>query len=162
MLTNFRQVLVQLRSLSGVIMLTLAASTVLLGAAFALALRYDVSVAVLFRDPLASLGEPFYTGIMSNLGVVIWIGAAAVCGFGYLLLRRHGSDKGTAHFLLASGIISAVLFLDDFLMLHEEVFPLIFGVGEKVVYLVYGMAVLAFLVRFRRLILTKTEWPCSA
>lgn len=54
--------------------------------------------------------------------------------------------------LLWGGALTAVLFLDDFFLLHESLYTTILGAPELAVYAVYGIAGLAFAWRFRRLL----------
>lgn len=55
-------------------------------------------------------------------------------------------------FLLVGGLISLILLLDDLFLFHEIVFPLYFKIPEKIVFLSYGLMVLGYITRFRKLI----------
>jgi hypothetical protein len=70
--------------------------------------------------------------------------------FSAWLLREQKSASFA--WLLASGLITLLLALDDMFMLHEDVFPNVFGIHEKVVYLIYilagGIYMLYFLPEF--------------
>jgi hypothetical protein len=132
-------------------------------AALLLAVTYlqtAVPVRDLLRDTNAALGVPFYVGVISDLGLLLWGAAAAVCFFTWILLSdvRGGEWRG---FLLASGIFSVVLLSDDWLQLHEVVFPDYLGVPEPLVYMAYVLAMLAYLFTFRKTIL-KTEFSLLA
>ncbi|CAN5698331.1 hypothetical protein BH23GEM6_BH23GEM6_18470 [soil metagenome] len=148
-----RSAAAQIRALRFPIAAALAASLFLVAVAIVLAVRNEISVASLFRDPLDTFSAPAYIGVMSGLGVILWISAAATCGFGYLLLRERDASSGPARFLLASAGITTLLCLDDFLLLHEQVFPYLFGIGEKHVYLVYVVLMAVYLWRSFRTIL---------
>jgi hypothetical protein len=132
-------------------------------AALLLAVAYlqrAVPVSDLIRDTNAAAGVPFYVGAISNLGLLLWGAAAAVCLFTWTLLAgTRGREMRS--FLLASGIFSLVLLLDDWLQLHEVVFPHYLGVPENLVYVAYVLAGVAYLLAFRKTIL-KTEFSLLA
>jgi len=91
-------------------------------------------------DPSALAGVPAYTGILSNLGVVLWFSCASILLF----------SARNRRFLLLPGLLTLVLGLDDGLMLHEELLPHWLGVSDRVVqpgfYAIYA-ALLGFTMR---------------
>lgn len=111
----------------------------------------------LLRDPTAISGNPFYLGLISNLGVLLWAATAAICLFSYTVLRRYGRNSELAPFLLWTGLGTTLFCLSDFFLLHEEVLPNYFGISEKIVFSVYGLLGILYLIRFTTLIL-KTEY----
>jgi len=54
--------------------------------------------------------------------------------------------------------LTALLGLDDLAQLHEEVYPRLF-LPEKVVFLLYGLAALAWLLRFRAILMARVRVP---
>lgn len=128
---------------------------------FAIAIiRLPSGVAIhhLTRDPSAITRTPFYFGLLSNIGVLLWCCSATVCFFSSIVLQKNiNNSKEFSSFLLFSGLITVLLLLDDFFLLHEEVFPYYLNVPEKVVYTGYGIAILIYLLRFRTTIV-KTEF----
>jgi hypothetical protein len=120
-------------------------------------LQTRVPIPVLMKDPLAVVPLTtsccsFYYGFISNLGVMLWTAAAAICLFASLLLfnRDHRSDD--AIFLAAAGVFTGWLALDDLFMIHEDVLPL-FGVPQLVTYAAYaGLAALYFLLSWRQIL----------
>jgi hypothetical protein len=119
-------------------------------AVFGIAAAYGVSPADLTRDPAAVLAIPYYVGLLSNWGVMLCSAAAAICLFTAWTLRRR--ERSASTWLFASGLITLILALDDMFMLHEDVFPNVFGIHEKVVYTIYilagGIFILYFLPEF--------------
>ncbi len=110
----------------------------------------------LLRDPLADLGVPAVTGALSWLGVLamagtaaLLAGAAAVCG-----RTRPGGDDG--RFLASSAAAVALLCLDDAFQLHETLLPHV-GVPELLAYAAYACGAMAYLGRWRRHLLHRTE-----
>ena len=109
----------------------------------------------LFIDILALVELPFYTGSMSQLGVLIWCASATSCLLTYFLLRKF--NKGSIYarrFLFYSGLISLFLMFDDMFLLHEEVAEDFFDLGQKKVYLIYFLIIALFLYFYRSEILS--------
>lgn len=120
-----------------------------------LVLKYQAQIAImdLMRDPAAVMETPFYIGLLSNAGVLLWWATAAVCLFSSSVLRGATHYKELRSFFQFSGLLTATLTLDDFFLLHESVFPKYFNLSEKFVYLIYGLTLLLYLYRFKKIIL---------
>ena len=120
-------------------------------------LQSRVPIPVLMKDPLAVVPLTqtcchFYYGFISNLGVMLWTAAAAVCLFASLLLFRANRRSEDATFLLAAGVFTGWLALDDLFMIHEDVLPW-FGVPQVVTYGAYAaIAALYFLYSWRQIL----------
>ncbi len=108
----------------------------------------------LMRDPIAiaASNDKFYYGLVSNLGVLLWCAAAAVCLFGTALLHQGSAGGHATLFLLYSGFFSALMLVDDLFLLHEFVVPNLFGIGERRLFLLYGLLLGGLIVAFQRLI----------
>lgn len=104
------------------------------------------------RDPASVMNAHFYTGILSNIGILFWCIAATTCLFACLLLIKLRGETAEAYFLLYFGTLSAMLLIDDFFLLHEILSDLIFK-SERLVYLMYMLILGYGLVYFRQLIL---------
>ncbi len=115
-------------------------------------LTTDIAIAELVRDPISFTGLPLYTGSLSNLGIMIWSGAGAICYFSWGMLRSRSVDRQVPRFLLASGIFTTILVLDDFFLFHEEIFPAL-GIPQDLVLGAYLVFALAFVYWFRQTIL---------
>lgn len=107
----------------------------------------------LTRDPLVIVEEPFYIGILSNIGILFWCSAVAICLFSFTLLRNYNRSRKMNSFILASGLLTLVLLLDDFFMVHEEVAPEYLLIPEKAVYGIYAGLLSYYLIKFRKTIL---------
>jgi hypothetical protein len=112
-----------------------------------------VSIEYLTRDATIVSGGKFYAGLFSNVGLFIWCSTAVVNLFGFTLLKKQGS-KLNRSFLLFASLISFVLFLDDFLLLHELIFPRYLGISENFFVLLYPLMLLSFTVYFARIIIS--------
>jgi hypothetical protein len=132
-------------------MLILVAMIVLVGHQLSIPLTY------LTRDPSATTGDSPFIGALSNLGVLFWCASVAICFFSFTLLQKTGNIGGFSAFFGFGGLISLILLLDDLLLFHETVFPLYLNIPEKLVFLSYGLILLGYITRFRKLIL-KTDF----
>lgn len=105
-------------------------------------------------DLAAVYGAHPFEGMLSNIGVLLWCTTAAVCIFSFIVSnsRRRG-----AYFLLWSGIITAVLLIDDLFQLHEAILPWYFNIPEGAVYGVYILLISGYLAWFWREII-KTDY----
>jgi hypothetical protein len=93
------------------------------------------------REPQRALQGPFYAGIFSNLGGLVWFGAAAIVSFAASL---RPWNRGA--FILAA-MVTWAMGLDDVFMLHDEVYPKLF-IHERVVSTLYFGAIGAILLRY--------------
>ena len=109
--------------------------------------------AVFLLDPMAIAQDParccaFYSGAVSNLGIVLWASAAAIAVFA----ACAGAASADRKFLFATGAFTAVLMIDDLFMLHEEALPSL-GVPEIAVMGAYLAIAAAYgLVFFRKIV----------
>ncbi|KGJ88158.1 hypothetical protein [Thalassotalea sp. ND16A] len=107
---------------------------------------FNISPAVFTRDPVSLLRAPLYTGLMSNVGILLWVSSAAVCLFSaYTISRYSGRTNG---FLLYSGYLTLWLVLDDLFLFHEELFPDYLGISQGVIILIYLLLFLVFFVKY--------------
>jgi hypothetical protein len=112
----------------------------------------DIPTQHLMTDPLAILVEPFYLGLLSQLGIFIWASTGAISVFKASLLRGKPQERGFYQFFLATGIMAFFLGLDDIFMFHEDVFENYLGIPEEVTYALYAGFVSWYLWRFKGLI----------
>ncbi|QJE74035.1 hypothetical protein HHL28_13875 [Aerophototrophica crusticola] len=102
------------------------------------------------RDPAGAGGLPPYAGFFSNLGVLAWWAAAVACVLAALVVRWGQNRRDSlADAAAAGGGLSAVLALDDLLLVHEALLPLYVGLDERWALAAYGTGALAYLWRFR-------------
>lgn len=123
-----------------------------LGVIAMLAVAGVVNVRALTEDVTAMARLRPWAGLLSNLGILLWWTAAAICFFGAAMVRRSG-EPGAFAFLLSSGALSTYLTLDDLLQVHERLAPRYAGVAEEHVLAAIAIAAAAHVFAFRRLIL---------
>jgi len=140
----------QFHSLRNVlIFLQIPAGLILLMVLF-LKLRFDIDTSDLTQDPNSVAGQPFYVGLLSNLGVIFWGTSATISIFTGLIGKSK--SPSVASFLIYSGILSTLLLLDDLLQLHEEVFQYGLHVPEELVLAVYGLLAAGIFFSHRKVI----------
>lgn len=89
-----------------------------------------VPVEQLFLDPAAVNGAPWYTGLLSNAGILAWTVAAVSAGGGAWVALRAGRPSAFT-FLGTGALVTSVLLLDDLLQAHAVLLPSI-GVNPTV------------------------------
>lgn len=110
-----------------------------------------VSLRQLMLDPTEFTDVPFYTGIMANLGILLWAATASICLFVAIYLSQL-VGKAWKDFFLVFGLLTLLLLLDDLLRIHDEIFPVYFGIKGDVIGIGYFLLTLLCLLRYRTLI----------
>mgnify|MGYP000848481823 FL=1 len=125
----------------------------LVAGVYALSVYQGVEPWMLTGDPTALTDSRWWLGFLSNLGIMLWSAAAAMCALGTMLLYRVGAGGRSMLFLLASTALCLALAVDDAFLLHEEVLPAHLRIPEKAVYAAYAVAALAHAGLFWRTLL---------
>ena len=112
---------------------------------------------LLTRDPLAIAELPFYFGVVSNIGAIIWSAAASICLFVFFSTDNSVVYKRLRSYLLFSGLLTLMLLLDDLFMLHEQFFPEYLFIPKRIVIISYGALTILHFVVFRRIV-KETEY----
>lgn len=136
--------------------LAVAAAAGALFVAILLAARAVGWPTMLVVTDMAAIGRmsPF-TSLLSNLGVLMMAGTAAICLFAARFVRGDGG------LLLAAGVFTTVVFADDFLMLHTNVLPQALGLPDLAIYAAYGGGAAALAWRFRRRLSGTADLPLA-
>lgn len=122
-----------------------------LGSAVLLHLWRGVPFRALMQDPTAYLGVQAYVGIISTLGIILWMVATTACLLAAWVLSRAAESPETRRFLIASAAFSLLLGSDDMLQLHEDILPLV-GIPQTAVLGGYVVLGLAYAYGFRKAI----------
>ncbi len=126
-----------------------------------LALQRRVPYDELLLDPNNLVGVPWYTGLVSNLGILGWTTATATGFFG-AWIAHYGHRPAAASMLVDGAVLSTILLFDDLLQLHVVVEPLV-GIPKPAVYLFYLAVALRWVLRHRtELHRTRLELPVAA
>ncbi len=135
----------------GRFMLAVYIPAVALLAAVALVCKIKgIDDAILMRDPVQTVHAPWYLGLVSNAGILVWCAAVAIAVFTAAVLPRRPEFRDRRLFLLISGLITFYIMLDDLLILHDKIYPDLFHMPEQVVYFVYLPVAIAWIYRFRK------------
>lgn len=98
----------------------------------------------LMSDPYLELDVPLHFGLFSNMSAFLWCAAMTTCFFAANFLAGRQRQ-----FLFASGVLSLILLVDDFYMIHEFVFPNYLGISQNMVFLILIILFLIYAFRFR-------------
>lgn len=97
----------------------------------------------MLRDGVSVMEAPAYTGVISNLGLVLWGAAAAIC----LLMAAGG--RGPRGLWAWAGGITLLLLADDGLLIHDNLLRNYTSVPEHLLYALYALLLLFYLWRYR-------------
>jgi hypothetical protein len=112
--------------------------------------------AQLLLDPAAAAGMPWFTGLISNLGILAWtLGAVAAAAAAHI--AHLGSRDRAATFLRHAAIVGGLMTFDDLFQLHSSVFPKVFGIPKAAVLFVYGMGIAAWALT-HAIEIVRTRW----
>ena len=108
----------------------------------------------LSRDPAQIANFPVYYGLLSNLGILVWAAGAFISFFASF----HVDDAKIRSLLNWAGILTTILLLDDFFLIHDVVFPKVLGLPEWLVYAFYLITFPVFFFRHLNIIFMQTEF----
>ncbi len=92
-----------------------------------------ISVYELVADPNEIGQIPPYSGIVSNIGLLLFCFAVSICIFSsYLIDVRNSKDRKWKLFLQCSGYFVLLLLIDDAFQIHENLSTLLFGVEANI------------------------------
>jgi hypothetical protein len=100
---------------------------------------------LVIRDLAQTCDLPLGVGLVSNLGYLLWMATAAICWF--TALSDVSRPQGRAReLLLAGGLFSMLLDVDDMFLLHDRY------ISANVLYLLYIVFAALILARYRDLV----------
>ncbi|MGE3285945.1 MAG: hypothetical protein AB7J32_07550 [Pseudonocardia sp.] len=97
------------------------------------------------KEPAETLEVSRYIGWQAHITVLITMFGVGSVLFAALAVRMLGGGREPRRFLLAVGLFTGLLVLDDFLQFHESLYPRLLGIEDYVVYPIYA-AMLALIV----------------
>ncbi len=119
-------------------------SVLILVGALAYVAGTDVGVGFLTRDPNQISGSRAWAGLISTLGNALWVVAASISMFAVSVSDK--TDRVGRRAFFGLGAVSLLFFLDDALLLHDEVLPGL-GVHELFMVSLYAMVVPVLVLR---------------
>jgi hypothetical protein len=108
-------------------------------------------------DPFIIGNLPFYAGILSNIGILLWSASATVCFFSVTILRNEELLKRYKWFLIMSGLMTSLFLFDSFFQMHRIFYPNRLHLSTFMVFCVYIVLGLWYLFFFRKQIM-ETEY----
>ncbi|WP_353779947.1 hypothetical protein [Winogradskyella sp. 3972H.M.0a.05] len=108
----------------------------------------DIPYKSITGDPAYATKSNPFTGVISNIGILLWATTAAVCLFTGLTLRYVKQSSNDSSFLISSGLITLMLLLDDLFMLHDYAFTKYLNIKQVVTYAFYFAIVALYGLRF--------------
>jgi hypothetical protein len=92
------------------------------------------------RDPSQQSGASSLLGFLSNIGIWMWVSAAAICFFS-IITRWKLMLKKKKELLLLTGLLSLMLASDDMFLIHDRF------IDQRICYAVYAILALVLLSR---------------
>jgi hypothetical protein len=123
------------------------------------AAQRSVPVEQLFLDAAYLSGQPWYTGVVSSLGVLGWT-TATVAALGGGWVAGQTGRPSAARFLTGGAVVSAILLADDLFQLHADLLGVI-GLPKPVRQLLVVAPAAVWLVRYAGEI-ARTRWGIMA
>ncbi len=142
-----------------------AGSVGVLALAALLSVVQDEPFSTYSRDTFMTAEVSVLTGVLSNLGVFIWISSGCIALFAAAVCWAMNRDRRLSGFFALGGVLSGVLAFDDFFMLHELGFGV--GINERIIFGLYGLLLAIFLWWFRHeivdhVVLGPSRWLLAA
>jgi tetratricopeptide (TPR) repeat protein len=134
------------------LLITLVPSVSILAALVVANVFFQVGIPSMTQDVAFIAKIHPLVGILSNLGILLWCATASICFFAAITLHNI-KQIDTFRFFLFSAVLSTYLLFDDFFQIHEYLAPHYLGLNEKVITAALGIALAAYLIAFRRIIL---------
>src|SRR5690606_34084030 len=144
-----------------------------LAALLVFGLVHEVDPSAMTRDIASVANVHPLSGVLSNLGVLLWSMTAGICLFAASLVHRSPRTAsgvrspvgatGETRFLVSAGLLSTYLMLDDFFLAHEVLLPEHLGIPESWVCAGILLWATVHVLVFRRIGLRHSPWllACS-
>ncbi len=126
---------------------TFTVGVLIVGSVQAFALYQNIPLESLTLDPVTVLNGAPYIGLLSNLGILVWCAAAAICFFTAYVLRRR-SARESIKFFSSAGVLTTFVMLDDLFLLHNYVYISWLPHSHMLIMAAYGLGIVLLLTRF--------------
>jgi len=132
------------------LLITFIPAIAILAALVVVRVFFQVSMSDMTSDVTTLAKIHPLSGILSNLGILVWCAAASICAFAAITLRTI-KPRDTFWFLFFSALVSSYLLIDDCFQFHQLASRYL-GLNDKIFYMALGIAVSVYLIAFRRVI----------
>jgi hypothetical protein len=103
---------------------------------------FNIPMEEFVLDPSEIMKAPFYFGVMSNMGIVLWGIASALGIFSFIALSPAAKQLGSPRLMLALSLFTLLLMADDQLRIHENIFGHYLNIRERYVFITYFVIIL--------------------
>ena len=100
---------------------------------------HNIKLVLVVRDLAQTCGYPIGVGMISNIGILLWGAASSICFF---TAFSKSINREESKLLLLGGLLSGLLCIDDFFLLHDRY------IGPDFLNLTYLSISIFLLVRF--------------
>jgi hypothetical protein len=135
-----------------ILLLTYVPALLLLAVVAGVSFFYGVGIPQMTRDFVEIAGIHPLSGALSYIGILLWWTSASIWLFSAGLYWTRKSRE-LFRFALFSGLLSGYIAFDDLFCFHEILAPRYLGIPEKLVYVFLVIAVVFYLIIFRKHIL---------
>lgn len=120
----------KLKQLLVIIKIVIIPAVVFYGTALFILRSSGFETMEIIRDTAQITEHSSFLGFLSNIGIWLWISSVAICFF-VVLSRKAELGKEHLQLLILSGLLSLLLAVDDFFMIHDRY------VNQYICYFVY-------------------------
>lgn len=106
----------------------------------------------LTRDVTAIANIHPLSGLLSNLGILLWCATASVCFFAMFILHKSRLT-GYSSFLFSAAMLTTYLMLDDAFLIHEHFVHNLLNINQIIVPIALGLFMIVFVLVYRQIIL---------
>ena len=78
---------------------------------------HNIKLVLVVRDLAQTCGYPIGVGMISNIGILLWGAASSICFF---TAFSKSINREESKLLLLGGLLSGLLCIDDFFLLHDR------------------------------------------
>jgi hypothetical protein len=96
------------------------------------------------RDIISVASLHPFTGIFSNTGIIVWGIAFSALAWGAVFSIYFIQSKRIGTMFVAFGLITGLMYLDDFLLIHEMVVKYYLKLPEETMMVLYALLVVLF------------------
>ncbi len=128
-------------------------AALLMLAGYVVSKKKQIPLWMLTRDPADISQVSPFVGAISNIGILLWCAAATICFFTFLISMKQMCNPLQKFFLLASAILTTILMIDDFFLVHEWIFPVYFNLDQKYVLFFYLAITCIYFLIFKNVII---------
>ena len=100
----------------------------------------------ILRDPAQQSKTSSFLGFLSNIGIWLWVSSAAI-NFFIVLAHSISEKKHLKELLFLAGMLSILLAVDDFFMIHDRY------INQNICYLIYVILLGCLFIRHFKMII---------